>query len=84
MLERLSNRNYLNVNSEFRRTEGQINHLLQSLYQQLGEAGRDQLEQLSEAYASQYNTVYAEGFYSAAELTADLLQIRCSRSETDG
>lgn len=83
MIERLSNHGYLNGNIRFRETEGQINQILLLLHQQLGEAGRGLLEQLSEAYACQYDIVFVEGFYSAAELAADLLRIRCSRSETD-
>ena len=83
MIERFSNSRYLHGNVEFHRTEKQINQLLHSLYQQLGESGRVILEQLSEAYAHQYDTVFAEGFYFAAELTADLLQIKYSRCETD-
>ncbi len=83
MIERLSNGKYLNSNINFQTTEVEINKILLSLHRQLGETGRDLLEQLSEAYARQYDTIFAEGFYSAAELVVDLLRIRCSRSETD-
>ncbi len=83
MIERLSCDDYLNDNIKFNTTEGQINQLLLALHQQLGESGRDLLEQLSETYARQYDTVFAEGFYSAAELAEDLLRIRHFRSETD-
>ncbi len=83
MIERLSNGRHLNGNIKFHNTEEQINQILLSLYQQLGESGHNLLEQLSEAYARQYDVVFAEGFYSAAELIADLLRIRYSRSETD-
>lgn len=83
MIERLSNSRYLHGNVEFHRTEKQINQLLHSLHQQLGESGRVILEQLSEAYTHQYDAVFADGFYSAAELAEDLLQIRYSRYEID-
>ena len=83
MIERLSNSTYLDCNAEFQKTEKQINQWLLLLHQQLGESGRVILEQLSEAYACQYDTVFAEGFYSAAELAVDLLRIRYSHCETD-
>ncbi len=82
MTERLINGRYLNDNIKFRSTEEQINQILLSLYQQLGESGHSLLEQLSEAYAHQYDVVFVEGFYSAAELVGDLLRIRYSHFET--
>ena len=84
MIRRLSNSRYLNDNIEFHKTEEQINRILRTLHQQLGESERLLLEQLSEAYSHQYDIVFADGFYSAAELAVDLLQIRHFRSETDG
>lgn len=83
MIEQLSNIRRLNSSVEFRKTEKEINRILLLLHQQSEKTGCDLLEQLSEAYAHQYDVVFAEGFSFAAELAADLLRIRYFHSETD-
>lgn len=82
-MEQLSNLRCLNDNVHFRKNEEQINKILLLLHQQSEKAGRDLLEQLSEAYTHQYDIVFAEGFCSAVDLAVDLLRIRYFHSETD-
>lgn len=82
MIEQFSELKPLSRNPQFNRNEAKVNKILLTLHKSLDDTDRALLEQLSQICAHQYSLAFAEGFYSAAELAADLLRIKCSHRES--
>lgn len=72
MIERLMDLERPYGEPEYSKLGEQITRLMQQLCAQLDQPGKEWLEQLSDAYALQENTVlrdaFSDGFWTAAEL----------------